>query len=373
MKRLLPYLILLSLLLAACVPVPAATVSTQTPAGVTVAVATAKPVEVGGEREAQLKKLQALLQSPDFALEMASWLDAAYYKGQGQTPPPFLTAEEETKTADKSTKEEKIAINLAGFYALEAGIGMLSEKTKETPTAILESIVNGTRPEADMLLISRFANATWKAGQPFRALNRITRDTFRPAALLSKDELKKDFDQIKAAAEKLLEKMQPVKNQPRDEQLKALQKLLQSTDFALEMASWLDAAYYKGQGQTPPFLTAEEQTKTTAKPVGEEKIAINLAGFYAVEAGIGVLSERTGETPVAILEEIVAGKRSNEDMLLLARFANATWKAGQPFRSLSRITRDTFRPAALLSEEELKKDFEQTTAASGKLLEAMKR
>ena len=60
-------------------------------------------------------------------------------------------------------------------------------------------------------------------------------------------------------------------------------------------------------------------------------------------------------------------------MLLLARFANTTWKAGQPFRSLSRITRDTFRPAALLSEEELKKDFEQIRAASVKLLEAMKR
>jgi hypothetical protein len=378
MKRLLPYLVLLSLVLTACVPIPpslpAVSAPAPTPAGVTIAIATAKPAEAGGEREAQLKKLQALLQSPDFALEMASWLDAAYYKGQGQTPPPFLTAEEETKTADKSAKEEKIAINLAGFYALEAAIGMLSEKTKETPSAILDSIVKGTRSEADMLLISRFANATWKAGQPFRALNRITRDTFRPAALLSNDERKKDFVQIQAAAEKLQEKMQPVKDQPRDEQLKALQKLLQSPDFALEMASWLDAAYYKGQGQTPPpFLTAEEQTKVTAKPVREEKIAINLAGLYAVEAGIGVLSERTGETPIAILQSIADGKRSNEDMLLLARFANATWKAGQPFRSLSRITRDTFRPAALLSEEELKKDFEQIQAASAKLLEAMKR
>ncbi len=373
MKRLLLCLVLLSLVLTACVPVPPPAPA-QTPAGQPAAVATAKPAEAGGEREVQLKKLQALLQSPDFALEMASSLDAAYYKGQGQTPPAFLSAEEETKTADKPYKEEKIAINLAGFYALEAGIGVLSEQTKETPTAILDSIVKDARPEADMLLIARFANATWKAGQPFRALNRITRDTFRPAALLSNDELKKDFTQIKAAAEKLLEKMQPVKDQPREAQLKALQTLLQSTDFALEMASWLDAAYYKGLGQTPPpFLTDEEQTKVTAKPVREEKIAMNLAGFYAVECGLGVLSERSGETPIAILEAIAAGRRSNEDMLLLARFANATWKAGQPFRSLSRITRDTFRPAALLSEDDLKKDFDQIVAASAKLLEAMKK
>ena len=107
MKRLLPYLVLLSLVLTACVPVPtslpAASAPAPTPAGVTIAVATAKPAEAGGEREAQLKKLQALLQSPDFALKMASWLDAAYYKGQGQ--PPLLTAEEETKRPDKSCNE----------------------------------------------------------------------------------------------------------------------------------------------------------------------------------------------------------------------------------------------------------------------------
>lgn len=57
----------------------------------------------------------------------------------------------------------------------------------------------------------------------------------------------------------------------------------------------------------------------------------------------------------------------------LLDFANATWKAGQPFRNLSRITRDTFRPVTLLNEEELKKDFVQIQAAAAKLLEAMKR
>jgi hypothetical protein len=39
---------------------------------------------------------------------------------------------------------------------------------------------------------------------------------------------------------------------------------------------------------------------------------------------------------------------------------------------LSRISRDTFRPAALLSADELAKDYVQVTAAA-KLLEAMKR
>ena len=93
----------------------------------------------------------------------------------------------------------------------------------------------------------------------------------------------------------------------------------------------------------------------------------------ALEAGIGYLSERDGLEPVAILEAIVAGRLARADMLLLARFANATWKASQPFRSLSRITRDSFRPAALLSAEELAKDYVQVDTAAARLLEAMKR
>jgi hypothetical protein len=159
----------------------------------------------------------------------------------------------------------------------------------------------------------------------------------------------------------------------REAQLRTLQSLLQSETFAVEMAAWLDSTYYTSLGQTaPPFLTAEEETAIVQRPVREEKIATNLAAFYAVECGIGVLSERTGETPVAILESIVAGNRSKEDMLLLARFANATWKASQPFRDLTRITRDTFRPATLLVPEELEKDFDRIRQASVKLLEAMK-
>lgn len=159
------------------------------------------------ERGAQLLKLQGLLRDKDFALEMAEYLDAAYYKGQGQTPPPFVKPEDETATAAKSVKEEKIAINLAGFYALEAGIGYLSERDGTTPLQILSTIVDGSIPQADMLLLARFANATWKASQPFRSLSRITRDTFRPAALLAPEELLKDYVQIQNAAAKLLEAM----------------------------------------------------------------------------------------------------------------------------------------------------------------------
>jgi len=52
-----------------------------------------------------------------------------------------------------------------------------------------------------------FSNATWKAGQPFRGLERIRKDNFIPASMLSKEELEKDWVQIRAATEKLLEKL----------------------------------------------------------------------------------------------------------------------------------------------------------------------
>jgi len=322
----------------------------------------------------QLKRLQALLQSQDFALDMASFLDAAYYRGQDQTPPPFLQPGEDTATIQKSVKEEKIAINLAGFYALESGIGLLAERTKQMPADILDAITQNRLAADDMLVLARFANATWKAGQPFRALNRITRDTFKPAILLTDDDVKKDVVQIKAAAWRLSGAMQDVRGQGRLEQLNRLQALLQNPDFALDMAAYLDAAYYGGLRQTPPpFLRPEDETAVTRKSVREEKIAINLAGFYAVEVGATLIGERTRELPLTILSSIAEGRRSTDDMLLLARFANATWKAGQPFRSLGRITRANFIPAALLSNDELKKDFDQIKAAAQKLRDTMAR
>lgn len=195
MKTFWTLLMLCTLLVAGCVPIQPE-------------VQSADSAQASAETDAQLTTLKGLLQDPEFALEMASWLDAAYYKGQGQPVPDFLTAEEENAVVEKSVAEEKIAMNLAGFYALEAGLGVLVERTGQSPVAILTEIVNGTLPEEDMLLLARFANATWKAGQPFRSLDRITRDAFVPAAMLSDEELEKDFAQIIAAAEKLLEKMQ---------------------------------------------------------------------------------------------------------------------------------------------------------------------
>lgn len=324
-------------------------------------------------RSQELDRLQALLRDTAFAQTMASALDAAYYRGQGQTPPPFLKPEEMTATTAKSVREEKIAINLAGFYALETGAGYLAERDRQTPMDVLLAVADGRRSEADMLLLARFANATWKASQPFRSLARISRPNFIPAARLDAAELRKDFVQIRAAAAQLVQAMANVRYENSASQLARLQTVLRDSSYAQTMAQALDAAYYQGQGQpVPPFLKPEEMTATTPKSVREEKIATNLAGFYALEAGVGIIVERGGESPLQVIDGIAAGTRPAGDMLLLARLANATWKAGQPFRGLARIERETFKPAALLSPVDVEKDHAQIRAAAQRLAQAMR-
>jgi hypothetical protein len=54
------------------------------------------------------------------------------------------------------------------------------------------------------MIFARFANATWKVGQPFRGLNRITRPTFTPFYFLSESDIDKDMVQIRAAAQRIL-------------------------------------------------------------------------------------------------------------------------------------------------------------------------
>ncbi|MBX7149949.1 hypothetical protein K1X76_12845 [bacterium] len=308
----------------------------------------------------QREILGQLMQSQEFAVDVAAWQDGAYYRGIGQTPPAF---NDNTVTKPVS---QNVAMNLAGFYAVEAGIGAIADRTGQSPAEILKGIVDGTLPEADMLLLARFANATWKAGQPFRSLDRIGRSAFVPAQSLPAAELEKDYVQLKGVAELLLPRVEAGANA--DAQRDILKALLQDKDFATTMAEWMDGAYYRGQGQTPPPFNSAPVEVTM-----RENVAMNLAGFYAVECGVGYLAETTGQNPYDILKQIKDGTLPETDMLLLARFANATWKAGQPFRSMDRITRDNFIPAALLSDAELAKDFAQIKAAATIMVNGMER
>ncbi|MEO6231142.1 MAG: hypothetical protein ABIP10_13495 [Ferruginibacter sp.] len=320
-------------------------------------------------KEQQLHKIDSLLQDAAYAESMASTLNAAYYKGIGEAVPQFISATEETDTIKVSKKEDRIATNLAGFYALECGVELLSDESKETPIIWLQRIAAQSLDSTSNLLLNRFANATWKAGQPFRAIERIKRSSFIGASHLSDEEVAKDEVQIKNAAVKLLFSMQDVLEAPTEEQMKYLKILMQDTSYAKDMAAWMDASYYAGMNeQAPPFLIKEDDTATLTKKVKSIKIATSIAGFYGLECGLNYLVTITGKLPSEILQAIIDGELSAENEQLLSRFANATWKAGQPFIGLSRITREIFTPFYFLSESDRKKDLMQVKAAAEKLL-----
>ena len=320
----------------------------------------------------ELKKIDSILQDKSFAESMAIALDASYYKGIGETVPPFIKPGEDSLQVDKSVKEEKIATNLAGFYALECGINYLCSKDSSAPLLWLEKITSGKLKKDDtaaLEILNRFANATWKAGQPFRGLNRIKKANFIGWSKLSDEEVQKDYRQIKGTAALL----QPLISGSREEQLLQIKKLLQSKEFALKVASTMDSSYYAGESKAvPQFLSNEEDTATKKKSLKEEKIATNLAGFYALECGLNYFVSVKKQTPSSLLRSIINNGISKEDKLLFCRLANATWKAGQPFRSLDRITRDAFTPFNFLSDTDIEKDWVQIIAAAEKLLMELK-
>ena len=107
----------------------------------------------------------------------------------------------------KSALDEKIATNLAGFYALESGTDYLVSTGNRLPFEVLRSIADGTISTADKDLFCRFANATWKASQPFRGISRIERLTFAPFYFLNEADIDKDWVQVRAAARAVLSKL----------------------------------------------------------------------------------------------------------------------------------------------------------------------
>ena len=320
--------------------------------------------------QAELHTIDSLLRNPDYSLEMAKALDAAYHEGVGEKPVDFLLPGESIATVWKSVKEEKAATSLAGFYATECGVSYLATQTQKKPTDILQAIVNKTLDSASILLLNRFANATWKAGQPFRDIKRITRSTFTVFNFLPPDEVEKDYVQINSAAAKLLSAMQDVINSDTKGQMEKMRSLLQSESFAYEMAANQDAAYNNSQQQPAKAIINQDDTATIEKNVKEQKIATGIAGFYALECGVNYLVATKHILPSAILQSIVGNTISKEDKELFCRFANATWKAGQPFRDLSRITRETFTPFYFLSASDIEKDWVQIKAAAKKLQES---
>ena len=321
------------------------------------------------QKDRELVTIDSLLRDSAFTQSMAATMDSSYYAGIGEKAPVFLTPEDDTAFVIKNKLDEKVATNLAGFYALECGVGLLSTQSNTTPIAILKKITNGSADSDMILLLNRCANATWKASQPFRGLNRITRPNFIIASNLSAEEVDKDYVQIKNAAVKLLGSLELKSDSSLAQQMKALRGLLQDSAYAVAMASFLDSSYYVNLNQpSQSFSAPGDDTATIKKSTKEMKIATSVAGFYALECGVNYLVTTTNRLPSVIIKSVADNSMSANEKMLFARFANATWKAGQPFRGINRITRPTFTPFYFLSEPDIEKDLVQVRAAAKCLL-----
>ncbi len=313
----------------------------------------------------ELQLIDSLLRDESFTIEMAMALDAAYYLQQGKMAPPFIAPGGNGFQVEGKDDETGVAINLAAFFALECGLDYLCAMSGETPLAWLQKIVDKNLPIPTSELLARFANATWKAGQPFRGLDRIQKSNFTLFSNLSADAIEKDHQQIENAAALLKTELQPG---TLPEQMQQLRALLRDTAFARKMAAWMCDSFNNSGEKKQPYESPGNPGILNMKSLKDEKIAASIAGFYGLECGLNWLIVNYEKSVVSILKEIVEESISAGDRNVLNRFANATWKAGQPFRGLDRITRDTFTPYYFLTEADIAKDWGQVKTAAGKLL-----
>jgi hypothetical protein len=295
----------------------------------------------------ETEQLNAIIRDIDFARRFTGFADG------------------DSADIQKNVADEKIAPNLAGFYATECAVGAVYSQTGIAPAEILRAITTHSLKPEFWLLLQRFANATWKACQPFQGIERIMRPNFVVAGLLPAAEIAKDDHQLTGAASLLLKKMQPALQQDVKSQFLLFESLLKSKSFSREIAENLNACYYEGQNQEAPlFLTKADETTYTAGKKSDEEIAVKIAGLYALESGLDYLHSAYHVSYRRVLNEILNNSIQPKYKELLQRFANATWKAGQPFISPEFIHKENFRPFDLLSDSEKQKDWNEIEKAA---------
>lgn len=153
----------------------------------------------------------------------------------------------------------------------------------------------------------------------------------------------------------------------------AITAAYQNITWSVKAANACEQAYAELTGGTfTPFTEAEPQ-----------KVAMNLAGVYAADNAAQILAMQSnwfGGTAIKpkayerVLEKIAAGRLSPVEMQVVRLMANATWRAGQPFRGLERLTRDINVAFPLLKDldaVELQKDTVQIRTGAILLLEVI--
>jgi hypothetical protein len=151
----------------------------------------------------------------------------------------------------------------------------------------------------------------------------------------------------------------------------------QSPDFAVKAANELGKAYAEGVNRPEDYTPYDASSP--------QKVAMDLAGLYAADTAANLIAAKAGalvdgkideDTYVKALESLAAGDLDDEERYIAKNAANATWRAGQPFRDimnkpLSRITRDINQQFNTLPVDEEDKDLVQTKRGAELLLEAI--
>jgi hypothetical protein len=151
-------------------------------------------------------------------------------------------------------------------------------------------------------------------------------------------------------------------------QLNHLSAIIKDRRHQVAMANACDKAYAVGTGNPDWYSPYGEE-----KP---EKVAQNLAGPLAVNSAVGIIAQMrnlpTDGNVVSILQDIVSDNVSDLERTVLYRVANATWAAGQPFRTdkgpLGRA--GGVNVFDLLDPVEVDKDWNQIAASADYLLKA---
>ncbi|MCR4312580.1 MAG: hypothetical protein NUV56_04840 [Candidatus Uhrbacteria bacterium] len=152
--------------------------------------------------------VSAVFQSVDDSVAAANAADKAYNDSTGNP---------EGYTAFGADKAETVAINLAGLYAADSAANILAMMldgvvNERTYVSALEAIADISLNATEKYIVAQVANVAQRAGQPFRGITssplaRITRSVNMSFNLLPDDKREKDFVQLRAGAQFLLDKI----------------------------------------------------------------------------------------------------------------------------------------------------------------------
>lgn len=216
-----------------------------------------------------------------------------------------------------------------------------------------------------------------KQGTPLKTSGEITEARFR--------------DPKKEAVRNRLvvEKLSNVDRLTNSELFMREEKILHDKSFLIEVAYGADKAYretYKSQLMAKgeivpewldkPLLSDEEKALLLSGPLNgniesQEKYdkahiryARGVASFYALCEGLGNSTRNNTDPNHAhnTLVDIINHREGDDIVNNMARFAHATWLAGQPF--IGRELRNVVRPWDLLSKEDKDLDTAQIRASA---------